>query len=70
MFNVHAEVANALHWAMAIPPHRVTVEVDNGVVTLHGVVERPYQKSYAQALVRGVSGVTRVRNEISVRASH
>ncbi len=70
MLNVRTEVANALYWAMAIPPHRVTVDEDHGVVTLHGVVERPYQKSYAQAIVRGVSGVTRVKNEISVRASH
>ena len=37
MSNVRAEVANALHWAVAIPRHRVTADVDDGVVTLHGI---------------------------------
>ena len=67
MSNVHVEVANALHWAFAIPRHRVTAEVDHGVVTLHGNVERAYQRSHAEAVVRRVSGVTGVKNKIFVR---
>jgi osmotically-inducible protein OsmY len=43
--------------------------VDDGVVTLQGVVERPYQRSHAEAIVRRVAGVTTVRNEIAVRAA-
>jgi osmotically-inducible protein OsmY len=54
MADIRGEVANALHWDLAIPRHRVTAEV-NG--TLHGVVDRAYQKSYAEATVRCVSGV-------------
>ena len=69
MADVRAEVANALHWDLAIPRYRVTAEVDAGVVTLHGVVERAYQRSCAEAVVRRVSGVIGVRNEISVRAA-
>ena len=69
MADVRAEVANALHWDLAIPRYRVTAEVDDGVVTLHGVVERAYQRSCAEAIVRRVSGVTGVKNEISVRAA-
>ena len=67
MANVHAEVANALHWDLAIPRDKVTAKVDDGVVTLNGVVERPYQRSCAEALVRRVPGVTDVENKIAVR---
>ena len=67
--DVGAEVANALHWNPAIPPHRVIAEVDGGLVTLHGIVDRAYQKSYAEAIVLRVPGVTGVRNEIAIRAA-
>ncbi len=66
MANVRAEVANALHWSLAIPRDRVTADVEDGVVTLHGVVERAYQKSNAEAVARQVPGVMGVNNEISV----
>lgn len=69
MADVHAEVANALHWDLAIPRDKITAKVDDGVVTLNGVVERPYQRSCAEARVRRVPGVTGVRNHIAVRAS-
>ena len=69
MADVGVEVANALHWDFAIPRHRVTAEVDAGVVTLHGIVERAYQRSHVEAIVRRVSGVTDVKNKIAVRAA-
>ena len=67
--NLHAEVMNSLHWNLAIPRHRVTATVAHGVVTLEGLVERPYQKSCAEATVRRVAGVIDVRNEIRVQAA-
>jgi osmotically-inducible protein OsmY len=67
--DIHAEVANALHWTLAVPRHRVTAEVNDGLVTLHGVVERAYQRSSAEASVLRVPGVTGVRNEIAVRVA-
>ena len=36
------------------------------VVTLHGVVERAYERSSAEATVRQVSGVMDVKNEIAI----
>jgi osmotically-inducible protein OsmY len=69
MADVGVEVANALHWDLAIPRHRVTAEVDAGVVTLRGIVERAYQRSYAEAIARRVSGVTGVNNMIAVFAA-
>jgi len=67
--DIHGEIANALHWDLAIPRHRVTAKVDAGVVTLNGIVERPYQRSHAEAIARRVPGVTLVKNEIAVRAA-
>ena len=69
MLDIRAEVANALHWDVAIPRHRVTAEVDGGRVTLQGAVEWAYQRSLAEADVRRVPGVTGVENEIAVRGS-
>jgi len=67
MAGILAEVANALHWDLAIPRHRINAKVENGWVTLQGVVERAYQKSCAEADARRVPGVIGVKNEIEVR---
>ena len=69
MSDLRAEVANALYWDLAIPRYRVSAEVDHGVVTLKGAVERAYQRSCAEAIVRRVPGVIGLRNEIAVRAA-
>ena len=70
MMDIRAEVANALHWDIAIPRHRVTADVHGGWVTLQGVVEWAYQRSLAEADVRRVPGVTGIKNEIAVRGAH
>jgi len=44
-------------------------EVNSGVVTLRGVVDRAYQKSCAEAIARRVPGVVDVRNNIGIRSS-
>ena len=67
MLDIRAEVANALHWDIAIPRHRVTVDVDGGRVTLQGTVEWAYQRSLAEADVRRVPGVIGIKNEIALR---
>ena len=69
MADLRADVANALYWDLAIPRYRVNAEVEHGLVTLQGVVERAYQRSCAEAIVRRVPGVIGVRNEIAVRAA-
>ncbi len=58
---------NALHYAAPLPRHALTAQVHGGEVTLLGVVEKPQEKAYAEALVRLVNGVTEVMNKISVR---
>jgi osmotically-inducible protein OsmY len=67
LIDIHSEVANALYWDLAIPAYRVVATVDDGWVTLLGEVERPYQRSCAEADVLRVPGVLGVRNKIAVR---
>ena len=68
MSDLRAEVANALYWDLAIPRYRVTVQVDGGLVTLQGNVDRAYQRSFAEAIARRVAGVMSVKNNIAVCA--
>ena len=44
------------------------VEVKDGVLTLSGTVATPEQKSRAEQVARGVSGVKAVRNQLRVSA--
>jgi osmotically-inducible protein OsmY len=61
-------VANALHWDLALPRHRVVARCEGGWVTLTGEVERGYQRSAAEADVLRVVGVRGVTNAITVGA--
>jgi osmotically-inducible protein OsmY len=65
--DLHARIANALHWSLAIPRNRIDILVQDDWVTLRGVVERSYEKSCAEAMAQRVQGVAGVRNEIEVR---
>ena len=67
--DVRTRVMNALHWDLAIPRHRLSVEVENGWVTLSGLVDRPYQVTCAESDVRGVPGVVGVTNHIRLAAA-
>ena len=68
MLNVQDRIANALHWDFALPRDRLSVTCQDGWVTLSGEVDRPYQKTCAEADVLKVPGVVGVKNEISVAA--
>jgi hypothetical protein len=57
-------VLNALHWDLAVPRHRLTVKVEDGWVTMSGLVDRPYQRSCAESDARNVPGVVGVINHI------
>jgi len=70
MLNIYDGVVNSLFWDRAIPPNRVTVDEDRGLVTLHGEVERAYESSCAEEDALRVPGVIGVKNEITVHAAH
>jgi osmotically-inducible protein OsmY len=67
--HVRAGVLNALHWDLAVPRHRLKVEVEDGWVTMSGVVDRPYQRTCAEADARNVPGVVGVTNHIRLAGS-
>ena len=64
--DVQTMVLNALHWDLAVPRHRLKVEVENGWVTMSGVVDRPYERTCAESDARRVPGVAGVTNQIRV----
>jgi osmotically-inducible protein OsmY len=59
-------VLNDLNWDLAVPPDRVRAKTSKGWVTLTGEVDRPYQKSSAEADVRETRGVVSGTNKIKV----
>ncbi len=61
---VQREVLNALLWDLAVPRYRVKVEVENGWVTMSGMVDRPYQRTCAESDALRVPGVVGVTNQI------
>jgi osmotically-inducible protein OsmY len=64
--DVFARILNTLYWDIAVPQDRISVSYEDGVVVLAGDVDRPYQKSAAEADVRNIREVRGVRNEIVI----
>jgi osmotically-inducible protein OsmY len=62
--DMRVSVLNALYWDLAVPRDRLNVDVENGWVTISGMVDLPYQKASAEFDARGVSGVIGVTNLI------
>ncbi len=62
--DVRTRVLNALHWDLAVPRNRLMVDIEDGRVTLSGMVDLPYQRSCAEFDVRNVPGVVGVVNHI------
>ena len=62
----HAAVT-ALKWNTVVPADRVTVAVTRGWVTLNGTLEWQYQKDAAARVLRDLTGVRGVNNEIVVK---
>jgi len=62
--DVRERVLNALHWDLAIPRDRLNVDVQNGWVTVSGLVDLPYQRTSAESDALNVPGVVGVTNLI------
>jgi len=61
---LQAGVLNALYWDLRVPRHQLSVNVENGWVTVSGTVDFPYQRTCAEFDVRSVPGVVGVTNLI------
>jgi osmotically-inducible protein OsmY len=57
----------ALGWNILVPKNAITIVVDDGWLTLEGLVDWHYQKHLAGREVRGVTGVRGITNNIVVR---
>ncbi len=62
-------VVNALKWDTEVPDELIKAKVENGWVTLEGVVPYFYQKSAAERCVRFLNGVKGVTNLMSLKPS-
>jgi osmotically-inducible protein OsmY len=64
--DVRARVLNALYWDLAVPRHGLNVDVEEGWVTVSGMVDLPYQRSCAESDAKNVPGVIGVTNLIGL----
>ncbi len=67
--DVRTRVLNALHWDLAVPRDRLKIDVDDGWVTMSGMVDLPYQRACAEFDARKVPGVVGVTNQIRLATS-
>jgi hyperosmotically inducible protein len=63
---IHAKVVAQLIGDKNTPERKINVDVDNGVVTLRGMVETPQQKQEAERIAKETDGVKRVNNMLKV----
>jgi osmotically-inducible protein OsmY len=67
--DVRVGVLNALYWDLAVPRDRLNVDVENGWVTVSGLVDLPYQRTCAESDAKSVPGVIGVTNLIRLAAA-
>lgn len=60
------DVKDALHGDVRVDSRRITVDVRDGVVHLHGTVPSPQQKAWARQIAVRIKGVREVHNELAV----
>lgn len=58
--------ANVLAWSTIVPRDQVKVTVQDGWITLDGAVEWWYQKRAAEDIVRSLTGVKGISNQVAV----
>ena len=65
--DVAQSAENVLHWNSTLPKSSVMVVVEKGWITLSGEVDWEYQRQAAAKAVRYLTGVTGVRNKVSIK---
>jgi osmotically-inducible protein OsmY len=58
--------AHILEWDVMVPQEHVNVRVEDGCITLSGVVKYGHQKAAAESAVRNMIGLKAINNEILV----
>jgi len=65
--DIAAAVTRALEWDAFVPVDKIDVTVSKGWVTLKGEVEWGFQRADAERVVRRITGVCGMSNQITVR---
>lgn len=60
-------IVNQFQWSTLIPHDKITAKVSSGWVTLSGDVTWEYQRKAAEKLVRGLTGVKFITNDIQLK---
>jgi osmotically-inducible protein OsmY len=58
---------NALLWDSSVPDEKIKIKVENGWVTMEGLLDWQYQKEAAYRAVRNLKGVKGVINLVSIK---
>lgn len=64
---IAAGIEKAFKWHALVPDDRIQVKVEKGWVTLTGEVDWHYQRHNAEVVVRPVTGVVGVNNNLTLR---
>lgn len=62
------EIINAFKWNWSIPDEKIKVKVENGWVTLTGIVIWNYQKEASNTAIKNLLGVVGVTNNIHIQS--
>ena len=65
--SIAESVVRAMEWSTNVPNDRIRVHVDNGWVSLEGVVDRLYDKEAVEEVLGNISGIRGITNKIRVR---
>jgi osmotically-inducible protein OsmY len=66
---ITTEIQSKYFASPAVKAYRIDVDTNDGVVTLSGTVERDEERGAAEQIARGVNGVSRVDNRLTIRPS-
>jgi osmotically-inducible protein OsmY len=65
---IATEILNVFGWNDELPKETITVKVENGWVTLDGVLKWNSQREAAQRLLNNIVGVLGVNNQIKIKS--
>lgn len=64
---IAASAVRILDWNVSLPKDKIKVTVENGKITLTGEVPWQYQRQYAEKVLRYLSGVIGIDNQIQIK---
>jgi len=67
--DIARDVLRHLKADIEVPDNRIRFTVDNGVVTLSGILARAEQRRAAESCVRTIKGIREVENQIALEAN-